>query len=448
MESATALSLDAVYPHIVAKSWIAIEGVHWPDPLPFLVDSVSEATRAEYGLAVRGTTIGLTNPSVDWIQKGDKFDVIRKTTVYAASEELPLAEEPFLDDVAGGEIAVDALYAKLDPGRWLIVTGERSDISNAGGVRAGELVMLAGVSQDVLRIFNPTTDEPSRLVPLPGDTPHSTFRLATPLSYRYKRDTVTINANVAKATHGQTVTEVLGNGDASRPLQRFALRQSPLTYVAAASTANPAGVQDTLVSSIDGVEWQGADSLVALGPTDRSYVTDTDDADHTTAIFGNGLHGARVPTGSGNVIAQYRYGIGRAGNVAAERISQLATRPPGAKGVINPLRASGGADRDDREQARRSVPLAVTALDRLVSEYDYSDFARTFAGIGKAVAVRITDGRRQLIHVTIAGVDDIPIDETSDLYGALVLAFHQSPRMATARARSPSRVFRLSSRCP
>ena len=54
------------------------------------------------------------------------------------------------------------------------------------------------------------------------------------------------------------------------------------------------------------------------------------------------------------------------------------------KEVINPLRASGGADRETRDQARKNAPLAVRALDRLVSTQDYADFARTFAGIGKA----------------------------------------------------------------
>jgi hypothetical protein len=56
---------------------------------------------------------------------------------------------------------------------------------------------------------------------------------------------------------------------------------------------------------------------------------------------------------------------------------------------------------------------------------DYADFARTFAGVGKAVARRISDGRRELVLVTIAGAGYIPIDETSDLYQNLRLALRQ-----------------------
>jgi len=47
---------------------------------------------------------------------------------------------------------------------------------------------------------------------------------------------------------------------------------------------------------------------------------------------------------------------------------------------------------------------------------DYADFANAFAGIGKASAVRFSDGTRELVHLTIAGDGDIPISTNSDLY--------------------------------
>jgi hypothetical protein len=129
---------------------------------------------------------------------------------------------------------------------------------------------------------------------------HTILTLASPLVYKYDASTVTLYGNVVNATHGQTVAEVLGNGDASQAFKTFALHRSP--------------------------------------QRDRS---------------------------------------------------------------------------------------ALKALDRLVGVEDYSDFARTFAGIGKAAAARLSDGRRQLVDVTIAGADDIPIDVNSDLYRNLVQALHQ-----------------------
>jgi hypothetical protein len=246
---------------------------------------------------------------------------------------------------------------------------------------------------------------------------HTILTLANNLAYSYDTPTVSINANVVNATHGQSTGEVLGGGDASQAFDQFALHQKPLTFI---SAPTPDGALSTLVTRVNDIQWSEAPNFVPLGPRDRSFVTQTEDSCQTTITFGNGAHGARVPTGTANVKATYRYGIGSAGNVDAAQISQLATHPLGAQGVINPLAATGGADRDSLNQARSNAPVAVMALDRLVSTDDYAQFARTYAGIGKAVSARLSDGRRQLEHITIAGAADIPIDRNSDLYRNLV----------------------------
>jgi hypothetical protein len=66
------------------------------------------------------------------------------------------------------------------------------------------------------------------------------------------------------------------------------------------------------------------------------------------------------------------------------------------------------------------VPLATRALDRLVSVGDYTDFATLYAGIGKALAVRLPDGRREVVHLTLAGAADAPIDRQSALWRNLM----------------------------
>jgi predicted phage baseplate assembly protein len=198
--------------------------------------------------------------------------------------------------------------------------------------------------------------------------------------------------------------------------QQFALKQPPLTYLVAVT---PSGSASTLHTYVNDVEWHEVDTPIGIGPTDRRFFTKTADDGTTTVIFGNGVTGARLPTGNANVRATYRNGIGKGGNVEAGQLTILGSKPLGVKEVINPLRASGGADKDSRDQIRTNAPLSVTALDRLVSVADYEHFARTFAGIGKASSVSLIDGHRQLIHVTIAGIDDIPIDVTSDLYHGL-----------------------------
>jgi len=258
--------------------------------------------------------------------------------------------------------------------------------------------------------------------PLPGDSLHTFVTFASPPAYCYRRGSVVLNGNVVHATHGETRAEVLGAGDASQALQTFTLKQPPLTYTSAPSVT---GTESSLVVRVGGVAWQEADSLAALGAGSRGFLTSQDDEGRTSVVFGDGEHGSRLPTGQENVQATYRSGIGAPGNVQPGQISLLATKPLGVKAVTNPLRASGGADRDGRDDIKRNAPLAVLALDRLVSTQDYADFARTFAGIGKASAARLTDGTRTLVHVTIAGAGDIPIDVTSDLYRNLTVALRQ-----------------------
>jgi predicted phage baseplate assembly protein len=165
--------------------------------------------------------------------------------------------------------------------------------------------------------------------------------------------------------------------------------------------------------------------MFELGPRDRKFTTKTADDDKVTVIFGNGKHGSRLPTGVLNVTSTYRRGIGKPGNVRPEQVSLLQTKPLGVKSVINPLRASGGADKEDADMIRENAPIAVMALDRLVSLADYADFTRNFAGIGKVSGRRLSDGTRQFIHLTIAGIDDAPIDPVSDLYRNLSAALNK-----------------------
>ena len=485
-EHPNVVSLDATYSRILPGGWAVIERpptgaagtVAAPELLIRRIERVGEGSRADYGTTAKGTQLTIGGPG--WILPGrDAFDVIRNTSVFAESEPLELAEEPIdpvAEDVCGNRIDLAELVGGLEAGRWMIVAGERTDIrrkarpaqapaprallkdsgaddarrvaspepagaatladapeddggrddaereAGVPGVQAAELVMLAGVEQS----YDPE---------LPGDRTHTTLHLARPLAYCYKRDTVRVYGNVARATHGETRAEVLGSGDASRAMQSFALRQSPLTYVSAPTTS---GVESTLAVRVNGVLWHETETLAGLSPLDRNYFTKTDDDGVTTVVFGNGSEGARPPTGAENIEATYRAGIGRGGNLRAEQINQPTTKPLGVRGVSNPMPATGGADRESRDEARRNAPLAVMALDRLVSARDYEDFARTFAGVAKASASRLSDGRRQLVHLTIAGADDAPISNNSDLYKNL--------REALRRFGDPSQPFRVDTR--
>ena len=134
------------------------------------------------------------------------------------------------------------------------------------------------------------------------------------LRHVYDRETVRVNANVAPATHGETVSEILGSGDAARANQRFPLKQPP-AHLRRAPTRRR-GRRSTLEVRVADVLWEERPSLYGAGPRDRVYTTATDDDARTTVVFGDGVEGARLPTGHQNVRADLPQGPRRAGQRA------------------------------------------------------------------------------------------------------------------------------------
>ena len=409
----TIIDLDARYDQIVPDSWVLLE---WGDgsraPLVRRVVETGTVARTAYNTSATVTRLWLSEP---WLQRDDHLlSAVRSVTVHAQAAPLNLAPAPITDDVAGSEIPLARLYHGLEPGRWVIVEGERTDVPEVEGLLGAEAARVAGVEQS-----------------LEG----TTLQLARPLAATYKRSTVKVWGNVVRATHGETHDEVLGSGDARRPWASYPLSRRPLTYRA---SSNALGAAAALEVRVDGVRWHQAEDVALLGPGDRRYVTRTNADGQVVVVFGDGRRGTRVPTGVENVRATYRTGAGRPGNVKARQISQLQTRPLGVSAVINPLPATGGADADTLAQARQNAPIGLKALERLVSGADYEDFARARAGIGKASARALSDGRRGVVHLTIAGAGDISIDPLSDLFLAL--------RAALARWGDPSHPVEVAAR--
>lgn len=421
MEQDNIVSLANVHEAIVPGSYVFIQspGAETAETLA-RVHAVQGGPRTAYAVSGRTTVLELEHAGreVVW-DRPASMPALRRVMVHAQSEALELAAMSITDDIgrpeadpeqqAGGEddaarrIVLDQVVEGIETGRWAIVEGMRTDVGGAGDVHGAELVMIEAVEQ-------------GRDDTLAGDTVHSTLVFANAgLAYRYRRDSVAIRCNVVHATHGETRAEVLGSGDGAVAMQRFALRQPPLTHV---SADTPDGIASTLVVRVNEVRWHETRNLAFSGAADRAFATVVDDAGATAVVFGDGRHGARLPTGIENIRAVYRQGIGRDGNVGAGQVSLATTRPLGVKEVRNPLRAAGGADPESRDQARGNAPLAVLALDRLVSIRDYADLARTFGGVGKAAAVRLGG----TVHVTVAGADDAPIDPASDLYRNLLRA--------------------------
>jgi len=113
------------------------------------------------------------------------------------------------------------------------------------------------------------------------------------------------------------------------------------------------------------------------------------------------------------------------------------------RSVVNPRPASGGGDPERRDDARLNASAGVTALDRLVGAQDFADFARSFAGVGKADAILVHRNGEPTVLVTIAGPDDTPIQPEADLPHSLADALQRWGDPAQAVIVLPARNVRV-----
>jgi molybdopterin converting factor small subunit len=401
------IDLDVPYPRVRPGSWIALLKPGYVEI--YAAAEVSIASRADFALTGKTTRIVPdTREHLSW------FD-LRSTVVFGQSEELGLADIPVKDSpdyevLAGKEVIIVPAVSGLQKGQAITVSGRPP-----------------GASSDVEAISEVAFID--LVVEGESDT---TITLSDPLSNSYDPTTVTVSANVAPATHGESVVEKLGGGSGAATFQRFDLKKPPLTYVSATTAT---GSKDTLSVRVDGVEWSEAASLYGLDARSQSYVLRRDDKQKPTVIFGDGQSGARLPSGQENVSATYRSGIGPEGNVKAGSLTLLQIRPFGIRSVINPLPASGGESAEQLDMARVNAPFTVLTLDRIVSLQDFEDFARAFAGIAKAQATAIWNGTKYLVHVTVAGPNGAAVSSTSATYLDL--------RSAADARRDPAQILLL-----
>ncbi|HEU0200651.1 MAG TPA: baseplate J/gp47 family protein, partial [Burkholderiaceae bacterium] len=359
------VDLDTVYGEVNNGSYVVLAKggfnyVNEPAPANTYVElyevaNVAEVARAEFAMSGKVTRLRLRGDNY-----GRQFqNLVRETVVFAQSERLDFAAYPVTTPVSNERIPVNVSAEGLLPGRRLIVRGTRAS--------------------DGQSIVAQATLVKARVV----DTTRCQLEITPPLAAPLARASVVVHANVAAASHGESVAQVLGAGNAGESFQRFELKQLPLTHRAA---ENELGAAAELTVRVGDIAWQERATMFGAAPNERIYTRTTDEAGRELIVFGDGVNGARLPSGTNNVRASYRKGLGAAGNVGAESLTQLMTRPLGLKSVSNPLAAEGGTDPESSEAARQSMPLATRTLGRSVSLLDYEDFARAFSGIAKAQA--------------------------------------------------------------
>jgi hypothetical protein len=475
------IDLDASYAKIVAGSWLALvrppasaTEIGYVELYKAL--KVSFPSRSDFAVSAKITRIIPDTAE----HLGDNFFGLLETMVYAQSEQLALTSPPLtnreaeaaskpldLDEgtlapVEGTRITLDRQVTALAKGRTLIVTGK--PIRAKVALNAPSMILTddsgAHLKQlhpgDTLIVLSPpvlqTASEISWrlrhddgfegtlvtgvhnfaltnaaasdafvseqvLVASIEGNPTEILLGGAGLREIYDRATVTIAGNVALATHGETVEEYAGSGDATRTFQRFTLRQAPLTYI---RTATAAGMASTLEVRIDDLLWREVPFLYQRGVEERVYVARVGDEQRTTVHFGDGVIGARLSSGQQNVRFKYRKGGGLAGLVKAGQLTQLMARPLGVKEVTNPLPAEGADEPESLSDARRNAPLTVLTLGRAVSLRDYQDFAQAYPGIAKALATWTWDGSSRGVLLTVAGPNGAAIESAGQVAGNLL----------------------------
>jgi len=197
-------------------------------------------------------------------------------------------------------------------------------------------------------------------------------------------------------SRGKTVTgEVLGSGDATVAAQQFVLAKSPLTYLQAGES-----YASTLRIVVDGVFWTEVPSFYGQPPGARVFVTKEDSGQKTHVLFGDGVNGARLPSGKDNVVASYRFG-GGAEAPEAGTLNVVLNPQPGLRGIRNPVTVFGGSDPDPADKVRRYAPSSVLTFGRAVSGDDYEVIAAQAPGVRRARAYWSFDPVRQRAMVTV-----------------------------------------------
>jgi hypothetical protein len=435
--------------------------------------TVSTISRTDYGLSAKITRI-----EPDTTENIDEFG-LQKTLALVASEELPIHRRPIHHPLYGDLVALEGHVEGLATDQYLSVSGMRQRLRVAPGVNdlllqteanpvalseSDSLLLLSApeslsgtsaaqltpeefgalidgedsATQLSLHLLDrdgiagtvicnasdwrwgsawetdETVAEIGRVDEIGSSRDRSSVTLTASLDNVYQRDTVSINFNVAPATHGETIAEeILGDGDAREPDQTFVLKQMPLTYVSADS---PSGAAATLEVRVNDLRWSELPSLYRAGAGERVYKIRHQDDGGSVVIFGDGVEGGRLPTGTTNVRASYRKFVGSAANLNAGSLATLLQKPLGVSEVTNPEPSGGGADREQLKDARQNAPLTVLTLDRAVSVLDYQHYARAFAGVAKAHALWIDSGPSRGIYISLAGTDGADIPDDSDTY--------------------------------
>jgi hypothetical protein len=233
--------------------------------------------------------------------------------------------------------------------------------------------------------------------------------------------------NIAPADHGRSVEDVVSLSPPVAAGENYllTLARAPITMQSQPSTQTTIvgertdltldvrSVTPAVHLSVSGAagpaeDWNPLPDLLESNEFVNGFVVDIDDDGQGILRFGDDQYG-RSMAGAIGIVADYRFGNGRAGNIGAEGLAHLVapTFPaPTILSVRNPLAAQDGTDPEAIEQVRQYAPAAFHAVQyRAVTEADYVAAALTVAGVADAVAQFRWTGSWYTAYVAIDPTD-------------------------------------------
>jgi predicted phage baseplate assembly protein len=406
-DSATkTLNLDTTYAEVKATEDKPVWAVLLPNKEVVRVVGANSATLSDYAMTAKVTQLKLDEDLTAGAYP------LRTTVILAASERLTLQDDlPLPRTMAGDTLILAGQFPALAQGQKVVLRGKR---------------ILDPISLEVAATPSAEEAEIKTKPVVSVDHNLTTVVLKAALQQTYERASTVLLANVVAASQGETVKdEVLGSGNGGA-FQSFTLKKKPLTYLPSIEAEGPTAVKSTLGVSVNGVQWKETPTLFERAASAQEFTTREDEAGQTTVTFGDGLSGARPPSGRDNVRARYRKGMGINGNVAPNAIAQMLDNIPGLQKVANPQQARGGLDRERPDQIRGNAPGSLRTFGQAVSVHDYADIALSFPGVAKASAawVVVDPKTRKAVaqpHVllTIVLSDQAKLAEQSTFAGRL-----------------------------
>jgi len=194
-------------------------------------------------------------------------------------------------------------------------------------------------------------------------------------------------------------------------------------------------------SNVNGAYTQVDNLFFASGTQDRIFEIVYDDNYQARVVFGDGLVGIS-PDDAADYFITYRVGGGSRGNIGANSLTKQITATDNNTNTltgtaINYDLATGGANAETVEKAKKYAPLTFRRQDRLVTLEDYlvfaNNFTASFGTVGKATAVtRKAYSSANIIDIyTLEKASDVQLQRASTNFKTELLAAMNKKKMAT-----------------